>query len=172
MALAAHSNSWLRTTRASTSIEDNALKTANAGGGAASESFTVSTGLGGPGNSASPPAGNSGDLLLKTGSGGSDAFGTAGSGGSVIIQPGTSGAGSDGTGGSILARAPANHTGAFFAIQNETGANTYWSVTNAGLAGTLTGTRPLSITHDSTVKATTLFVNGAGVKGGGGDSLR
>jgi hypothetical protein len=144
--------------------DSNALKTANAGSGAASENFTVSTGVGGAGNLGAPPAGNSGDLLLKTGAGGSDPFGTAGSGGNVIIQPGTSGGGSGGSGGSTLVRAPANAPGSFFAIQSDTGANTYWSVTHAGTAGMLTGTRPLSIIHDSALTPNTLFVNGSGVK--------
>jgi hypothetical protein len=125
---------------------NNVLKSANAATAASSQSLTISTGVGGPGNSGSPPAGNSGDLFLRTGTGGSDPFGTAGSGGSIIIQPGTSGGGSNGAGGSTIVRAPANLTGNIFAIQSDTGGVTHWA---AASDGSWIGTKPIHTTHNS-----------------------
>jgi hypothetical protein len=144
--------------------DSNTLESANAASGGNAENFSVSTGAGGVGNSGAPATGNSGDLLLTTGAGRSDPFGTAGSGGDIIIQPGTSGGGSGGTGGTVVVRAPANHAGSFFAVQNSSGATTYWGVTNAGVPGTLAGTRPLSVSHSGTGVAKALSVTGTGAK--------
>jgi hypothetical protein len=129
------------------------------GAGGVSGNVTVSTGPGGASNSGA--AGSSGNLLLKTGNGGTSNTGYAGNGGSIIIQPGTSGGGLGGSGGSTLVRAPANVTGNIFAVQDDTGSNTYWSVSSTA---TLTGTRPLSVSHSTTTATTTFAVTGSGAK--------
>jgi hypothetical protein len=127
--------------------------------GGQSGSVTITTGVGGGADSGL--AGSSGNLLLKTGNGGTSNTGNAGSGGNIIIQPGTSGGGVGGTGGSTLVRAPANVTGNIFAVQDDTGSTTYWSVSSTA---TLTGARPFSVSHSTIANTTTFAVTGSGAK--------
>jgi hypothetical protein len=138
---------------------NNTLRTANAVGIAASETFAVSTGLGGPNNSASGTAGNSGtvtvttglggtsengslpgssgNLLLKTGAGGGTTSPgvTGGPAGHIILQPGAGGGGpSTGLGGSTLVRASSTASD-ILRVQDSSGATTHVTVSASGRIG-------------------------------------